>query len=441
VVVTAASFAEYLAGLDESALKALLRARPDVLAQPVPRGFEQLAQRLTGPDSLVAALRSVDRDAVVVGQGIAALGSTATVPTLARLLGAPTALVRDAVDELCGHGLAWRDGMVITVPERLALHWSAEIGGGRSVATIARAALVEDLRVTLAALGVDAGGLRKPELLSRLGEAMADAHAIAEVVGGLPRSARDRLDQLRRGYGAFQPGYTGQGSSRGASADPVLAAAGLLVRVNGRWEMPREVGIAAWLAEHDLLLTGRPNLPKITIASSSVLGTTQAAVRDLLRAVTALLDEAESSAITALKKGGVGPRERSRLAGRLAVPAEALLLGIDLAYAAGLLGRAEAGYAPTEQYPSWRAAEPARQWAVLVTAWFELEHAPTSREIQGEKELPPPLPLASAAGPMRRALLRAAVGGCQRSRKSAGQRVSCSRNSPGRRSRNSPAGR
>jgi hypothetical protein len=191
----------------------------------------------------------------------------------------------------------------------------------------------------------------------------------------------------------------------------MLAAVGLAVRVNNRWEMPREVAVAVWLAGRTLLLTGRPDIPRVEVATASVLATAQAAVQDLLRAVTALLDEAGSSSITALKKGGVGPRERSRLAARLSVPADVLLLGIDLAYAAGLLGRADTGYAPTEQYPAWRAAEPARQWAALVTTWFALEHAPTSREIQGDKELPPPLPLASAAGPTRRALLRAAAGG------------------------------
>jgi hypothetical protein len=411
VVMTAGSFAAYVAELDEAGLRKLLRARPDVLMEPAPRGFEQLAQRLSGPDSLVAALRSVNRDAIVVGQGIAALGSSATVATLARLLGARDAAVGAAVDELCGRGLAWREAAAIAVPERLALHWSAEIGGGRCATTITRSALVEDLRVTVAALGVDAAGLRKPELVNRLSDALADAHAIAELIGGLPLHARDRLDQLRRGYGAFYPGYAGRGSSDGANADRVLAAAGLLLRVNGRWEMPREVAVAAWLAERDLRLTGRPKIPKVTVSGSSVLATTQAAVQDLLRAVTALLDEAGANSITALKKGGVGPRERSRLGARLSVPTDVLLLAIDLASASGLLGRAEAGYAPSEQYPEWRAAPPARQWAVLVTAWFELEHAPTSREIQGDKELPPPLALASAAGPMRRALLRAATGG------------------------------
>ncbi|MGH3851587.1 MAG: hypothetical protein ACRDRT_18165, partial [Pseudonocardiaceae bacterium] len=57
-----ASCAEYLSGLGEAALTALLQARPDVLVQPVPRGFTQLAQRLGGADSLGAALRTVNRD-------------------------------------------------------------------------------------------------------------------------------------------------------------------------------------------------------------------------------------------------------------------------------------------------------------------------------------------------------------------------------------------
>ena len=405
------SFADYLAGLDEATLTGLLRVRPDVRMEPVPRGFEQLALRLGGPDSLVAALRLVHRDAIAVSQGVAALGSSATVPALADLLGASEVAVRGAVDELCGRGLAWVEGAVVCLPERLAMHWSAELGGGRPVATIARSALAEDLRSAAEALGIDVTGLRKPELITRLGEALAHARATADVIGGLPKPARDRLDQLRHGYGDYYPGYGSRREPSGANADRMLAAVGLMLRVNNRWEMPREVAVAAWLAERELALTGRPDIPLVDAAASSVLTTAQAAVQDLLRAVTALLDEAGSSSIAALKKGGVGPRERSRLAARLSVPADVLLVGIDLAYAAGLLGHAAAGYAPTDQYPAWRAAEPARQWAVLVTAWFGLEHAPTSREIQGDKELPPPLPLASAAGPMRRTLLRAAAGG------------------------------
>jgi len=404
------SFAEYLAGLDEAALVGLLRARPDVRVEPVPQGFEQLAQRLCGPDSLVMALRSVDRDAIVVGQAVAALGAAATVGAVVRLVGAPEPVVRDALDELCGRGLAWLASGMVRLPERLAEHWSSEIGGGRQLATIARSALADDLRAAAEALGVDVAGLRKPELIARLVEVMSDARALAEVVRRLPRPARDRLDQLRSGYGLFYPGYAERGGAV-ARADSVLAAAGLVVRVNGRWEMAREVGVAAWLTQRDLLVTGRPQIPEAAATTASVLDTTQAAAQDMLRAVTALLDEAGSSSIAALKKGGIGPRERSRLAARLALPAEVLALGIDVTYAAGLLGQLDAGYAPTEQYAQWREAPPAHQWAVLSTVWFGLEHAPTSREIQGDKELPPPLPLASAAGALRRAVLLAARGG------------------------------
>lgn len=83
---------------------------------------------------------------------------------------------------------------------------------------------------------------------------------------------------------------------------------------------------------------------------------------------------------------------------------------IDVVAAAGLMSRAETGYAPTEHYLE-RAAAPADQWAALAVAWFALPHAPTSREVDGDKEVPPLLPLESSAGPLRRALLRSAGGG------------------------------
>jgi hypothetical protein len=404
--VASGSFAEYLAGLDGAALVGVLRARPDVRVEPVPRGFEQLAQRLCGPDSLVTALRSVSRDAVVVGQAVAALGSLATVEAVARLVAAPEQLVQDALDELLGSGLAWLESGTICLPERLAEHWSTEIGGGRPLAVIARSALVDDVRSAAEALGAEVTGLRKPELIARLVEIVSDARAMADAVRRLPMPARDRLDQLRDGYGEY---YLGYGAQAAVGADRALVAAGLVMRVNGRSEVSREIGVGVWLAQRDLAVTGPPRIPSAAAAPGSV--TAQAAVHDLLRGVTALLDDARAHSIAALKKGGVGPRERSRLAARLGPPPEALVLGIDLTYAAGLLGRADTGYAPTDRYARWREAPPADQWAELATTWLMLEHAPTSRETEGDKELPPPLPLASAAGGLRRALLQAARGG------------------------------
>jgi hypothetical protein len=382
--------------------------------QPVPRGFGQLAQRLGGADSLVTVLRTVNRDMVILGQAVVALGACATMPNLARLLGASEQAIRAGVAELCERGLAWDGGGVLCLPERLEAHWAAEIGGGRPVARIAGSVLADDLRAAVGAFGAATDGLRKPELAVRLAELMADLPLLAKKVGELPKSAKDRLAELRHGADDCYYSYSGFGrfQSRGA-ADPtaLLIATGLLLPVNHHPELPREVAVACWLAECELTLTGRPAIPPARADEAAVRRAAQAAAQEALRGVTILLDEARVTPIAALKKGGVGPRERARLAKRLSVPEEVLLLWIDLAYAAGLLGRADAGYAPTHSYTGWRAADPGRRWAVLVDAWFSLEHAPTSRETSGDRELPPPLPLASAAGLLRRALLRAAGSG------------------------------
>ncbi|MGH3881867.1 MAG: helicase-associated domain-containing protein [Pseudonocardiaceae bacterium] len=414
--MSARSFADYLSGLDEASLTALLQGRPDVLVQPVPRDFSQLAQRLDGADSLVGALRTVNRDTVMVSQAVVALGASATMPDLVRLLDAPEPLVHAAVAELRARGLAWDSAGVLRLPERLAAHWLAQIGGGRPVAKIAPTVLAEDLRAAVAAFGGTTDGLRKTESAARLSELMADLPLLAKVIAELPKPAQERLGEIRRGYHDYYSGYSGYGRSRPRGAgdrDPteLLIAAGLLLRVNHHPELPREVAVAGWLAERELTLTGQPDISSGGADGAAVRRAAQAAAQEALRGMTTLIDEAGATPIAALKKGGVGPRERARLAKRLSVADDVLLLWIDVAYAAGLLGRADAGYAPTHSYAGWRDAEPGRRWAVLVDAWFSLEHAPTSRETQGDKEHPPPLPLASAAGLLRRALLSAARSG------------------------------
>ncbi|MGH3780712.1 MAG: helicase-associated domain-containing protein [Pseudonocardiaceae bacterium] len=407
------SFADYLSGVGEASLTALLQARPDVLVEPVPRGFSQLAQRLGGAESLATALSTANRDTVIVGQAVAALGSSATVPALALLLGASEPAVRNGVAELCGRGLAWDSSGIVVLLERLEAHWLAEIGGGRPVAKIAGSVLAENLRAAVGAFGPVEDGLRKADLTARLSAIMADLPLLAKVITELPKPAKDRLGEYRRGYSDYYSGY-GRARPRGAGhRDPteLLIAAGLLLPVNYGLELPREVAVAAWLVERELTLTGRPEIPPASADELAVRRAATAAAQEALRAVTILLDEACATPITALKKGGVGPRERARLAKRLSMPQDVLLLWIDLTYAAGLLGRADAGYAPTHSYAGWRGAEPGSRWAVLVDAWYSLEHAPTSREVQGDKELPPPLPLGSAAGLLRRALLAAAGSG------------------------------
>lgn len=403
------SFANYLSNVDKEALVRLLAGRPDVRVEPVPRGFAQLAQRLGGPDSIVAAMRTLNRDMLAVGQAIAVLGESATVPAVVRLLDAPEQTVRDEVAALCDAGLAWTESETSHLPDRLRDHWTAELGGGRPVAKMAWTVLADEVRVAASAFGVVVDGLRKPELVTRLAEAMSDPRRLAKVIAELPASARVRLEELRVGRFGIMFGFVEP--RRRADSTEELVRAGLVLRPNRQPEVPREVAVAAWLAENTMGLTGRPEIAAATVTSEEMRPTMQAAAREVVRTLSTLLDEAGRTPMAALKKGGVGPRERSRLGKRLAIPDDVLTLSIDLAYAAGLLAETDGGYAPTGIYPQWRAAEPSRQWAVAAAAWHALEHAPLMREIDDDKELPPPLPLQSAAGAMRRATLRAARDG------------------------------
>ncbi|WP_322754782.1 helicase-associated domain-containing protein [Frankia sp. Cas3] len=406
--VSSQSFADYLSTLDEASLITLLEARPDVLIEPVPRGFIQLVYRLDGTDSLVAAMRTLNRDTVRVGQGLAALGGSATVPALAAWLGASQDAVGDGGAELCVRGLAWRDSGALQLPERLLAHWSADIGAARPVETMARSVLVAELRTAVQALGADADGLGKPELGTRLSELMSETDRLITIISGLSKGARDRLNDLRRSLTGDYSWNLTYGSPGAISQTETLIAAGLVLVSNRQPELPREVAVAAWRADTDLALTGRPMIPHPDVDATMVRSGAQAAAEGAVGRVTALLDEARATPVVALKKGGVGPRERSRLAKRLSMPEGDLLLWIDLAYAAGLLGLTDGGYAPTSDYQDWRAAEMGLRWAVLASAWFALEHAPSSREIEGDKEVPPPLPLMSGAGWLRRTMVGAA---------------------------------
>lgn len=413
------SFSQFLSGLDGAALTALLRARPDTCVEPVPRDIERLAQRLNGLDSLGAALRRLDHDQLVVGQAVAALGEAASTENVARLLDASPTVVAERLDELCARGLSWPGVTRTHLPEALEAAWRAQIGGGRSVTAIAGQIPVDDLRAAAKALGAP-GGARKADVVAGLGEAMADPRALAGMVAGLPEPLRRRLDELRRGHAEAFLMFGSR--SRGTDPDEPLVEAGLLFRTHYRLEMPSEVAVATWLSGRDLTLTGAPELPAAGVDADSLGRAAEASAQECLRGMTTLLDDAASSPIPMLKKGGVGRRERSRLVKRLALPGdETLVTLIDLAHAAGLLGATDSDYVPTATYTTWREDDAARRWAKLAHAWFELEHAPTYRKIDEDKELAPPLPLASAAGMIRRSLLAAAVP--HRSVRAAGEAV------------------
>jgi hypothetical protein len=421
--MSSGSFAEYLAGLSEPALVELLAAHPEVRIEPAPRNFEQLAQRLSLPDSLGSALRLLTLAQCTVGRAIAALGSDATETNVAGLLAAPESTVEQVVASLCRIGLAWPALGTLALPKLLVNHWTAELGGGQSAAALASSMPVAELRVTATALGANPAAPTKPELIKQITTTMSDPTAMITLIKALPAPAKRLLDLLRSVY-AHE--YLEPFDDLGA-ADPaeMLIQTGLALRHYGTVEIFREVAIAGWLADQPAHPLTRPQLPPAAADEPQARRAALASAEELLRAATTLLDEAATTPITGLKKGGVGTRERTRLATRMAIAPPLLMLCIDLTYQAGLLAETDTatgtGYAPTSSYPAWRDAGPSHRWADLVYRWFQLDFAPTYRTIEDDKELPPPLPLASAAGLIRRALLLATRSGA--SSRAAGREI------------------
>lgn len=401
-----ASCAAYLAGLDEDELAGLLGARPDLRRGPVPRGVRRLAERMCGPGAVSDAIATADRDQVRLTQAIGACGGLADVATATRLTGSTTELVEATIARLVSRGLAWPERGGVRMPAVLAAQWTDHVDA-RAAAALARATKADQLRPAVAALGLNPMGRLKKDLEQDYAAALADLALVRERVVGLGDRAVDTAILLGSGAGSNWMGYE-QRAAVEAGADE-LVRAGLGVRDEWRKvTVPREVAVAAWLCRQDLELTGPPAPPAAAFVGS---GHTEATT--LVRAATALLDEASARPLSALKAGGIGAKERARLAGVLGADVDAVALLIDLATHAGLLTRNPDGYAPTARYPDWRAEAPGRQWSSLAIAWFGLDHAPGRRRSTGEtvsgREVAPPLPACPGAGGLRRALLRAAA--------------------------------
>ncbi len=221
-----------------------------------------------------------------------------------------------------------------------------------------RVAPVPDGPEALAERLSDRGSLAAIRLVSRDAVAAGQATAalgagatvdsVAELTGGDREAVRSALGELRRVGVAW----------------PDAGVVCLVPPVLERWKR----------AKGRLEVTGPPAVEPGRGGSD---GEVRSSVQHLLRSAYALLDT--SRPIVGLRQGGVGVRERQRLAKVLGVGEDDLLLVLDLLFAAGLLVQAGTAFQVTARYEPWRQATPARQWAELAWAWFWLSHSPTAQ--------------------------------------------------------------
>src|SRR5664279_4988126 len=198
---------DWLRGRDDSALVALLRARPD-LTVPAPGDLTVLAGRLNTGPSVWRAMESLNQFHIQVLQGLAILGAE------------KRAVAHSALQDLLGKG----------VPAPALADALAKLEG---LALVRGLEQIHMPSAVLAVLGPYPAGLGAPGSLTveQASAALAD----------LGPAARGLLDRLASGV----PRGTTDSRSGVSKAVTELVGAGLLRRVDAATvELPREVGMA-----------------------------------------------------------------------------------------------------------------------------------------------------------------------------------------------------
>jgi hypothetical protein len=245
-----------LAGLDSSALTAVLDRRPDALLGRPPTSLGQLAARLEEPASVVGALRGIPLPGLQVLEALQALGERRTRMRLVELLeGGSGPGHEQAVDavlaELTGAALVWPGpGDRLQVPAGLAAALPTPLGLGAPARQVWGAQPVDALGRALRAFGRRPGG-RTSDLLDAYVEVLADEDAVRAHAARAPDAVADDLRLMAWGGGddmdqwasrRFDPdGYLVRREAERWGVDHGLLAG---FAWGGAAEMPAEVALA-----------------------------------------------------------------------------------------------------------------------------------------------------------------------------------------------------
>ncbi|HEV8175630.1 MAG TPA: helicase-associated domain-containing protein [Actinoplanes sp.] len=375
----ATNFVDQLRSLPDEALGALIQLRPDLVV-PVPSDISALAVRAQSRGSVARCLDALDE-------------FTLHILDAARLSRSPqTALT--SVDAILALAVdTSRDEVRVAIDRlraRFLLHGPPE--------AMQVVGAVDEVTSPYPA------GLGRPAdyLDAQTATLCADKAKLRRTVLAAPPAARAVLDRLAAGppIGALN-GPAGM-------AEPVrwlvdshvlvpVSEAGRAPRPDGELvELPREVGLVLRRDTGPLgLLRPHPPIPVSPVRDVKSIDSAGAGqAMEAVRTTELLLEALAVEPAPVLRTGGLGVRDLKRLARAANVDEPTAALLLEVAYAASLLGEADATgvsrgvtasrasgvadeiFLPTSAYDLWRALSIAHRWESLVRSWLAMTRQP-----------------------------------------------------------------
>ncbi|WP_067456785.1 helicase-associated domain-containing protein [Actinomadura macra] len=383
------TYADWLRAREDDELRALLSARPELLA-PMPADLTALAARAATPAAISRALDRLDRFTLALLESLLVLAPPVDADTLADALGATPEEVGAAARTLRRYGLAWGDETLATAPGvRQVIPHPAGLGppvrevfAGYSTDRLIM--LITDLDGEPPRGFADTG-----RLLRRLAELLDYPGALIDDAGPEARAA---LEQLMWGPPVGRVADARRPVRIATATTPIerLLARGLLAAEDDRTvTLPREIALHLRRGHLFQDLTAQP--PPLTGPAGGATAAAAAERREDLvvraaageafnavRLTEELLERWGLDPPPVLRSGGLAVRDLRAAGTLLDVPEWKAALLAEVAYAAGLLTRSgdlDGEWLPTPAYDLWLMRDIPGRWTELARGWLKSDRA------------------------------------------------------------------